>query len=130
MIRAPPRSTLFPYTTLFRSGKVGHEDRARAAIGLAADGHAVAGIEMVVRDGHVGSGPGSAGFDGDLVVAGVDETVGDGDVGGIPGVDAVGIAGGLGGVDDHAPGGEAVAAAVRDMEVGGILQRRSVERSE
>src|SRR3712207_8729537 len=24
MIRRPPRSTLFPYTTLFRSGRVGH----------------------------------------------------------------------------------------------------------
>src|SRR2546422_1832901 len=26
MIRRPPRSTLFPYTTLFRSGNVGHLD--------------------------------------------------------------------------------------------------------
>src|SRR3712207_7861138 len=25
MIRRPPRSTLFPYTTLFRSGSVGHD---------------------------------------------------------------------------------------------------------
>src|SRR5256885_11151088 len=25
MIRRPPRSTLFPYTTLFRSGALGHE---------------------------------------------------------------------------------------------------------
>src|ERR1039457_2940371 len=99
-------------------GKVGDQDRARTAIGLAADGHAVAGIEMVVRDGHVGGGPGGAGLDGNLVVAGVDEAVGDGDVGGIPGVDAIGIAGGLGGVDDHAPGSEAVAAAVGDVEVG------------
>src|SRR3712207_8229655 len=24
MIRRPPRSTLFPYTTLFRSGEIGH----------------------------------------------------------------------------------------------------------
>src|ERR1035441_7226835 len=91
------------------------------------DGHAVAGIEMVVRDRHVGGGPGGAGLDGDLVVAGVDEAVGDGDVGGIPGVDAIGIAGGLGGVDDHAPCGEAVAAAVRDVEVGGILQGDAIE---
>src|SRR2546430_10430737 len=30
MIRRPPRSTLFPYTTLFRSFEVGDEDRARA----------------------------------------------------------------------------------------------------
>src|SRR2546430_2898487 len=29
MIRRPPRSTLFPYTTLFRSG---HEDEARGAL--------------------------------------------------------------------------------------------------
>src|SRR6266478_8893297 len=28
MIRRPPRSTLFPYTTLFRSGHPGHRDRA------------------------------------------------------------------------------------------------------
>src|SRR2546422_11742695 len=27
MIRRPPRSTLFPYTTLFRSGGAGREDR-------------------------------------------------------------------------------------------------------
>src|SRR5947199_6457667 len=32
MIRRPPRSTLFPYTTLFRSGKV-HEDVTRSDIG-------------------------------------------------------------------------------------------------
>src|SRR5256886_7000661 len=29
MIRRPPRSTLFPYTTLFRSRGCGHPDRAR-----------------------------------------------------------------------------------------------------
>src|SRR3712207_7274319 len=38
MIRRPPRSTLFPYTTLFRSGDVAvhgaHGARARAARGL------------------------------------------------------------------------------------------------
>ena len=28
MIRRPPRSTLFPYTTLFRSGSVEIEDRS------------------------------------------------------------------------------------------------------
>src|ERR1035441_3446449 len=31
MIRRPPRSTLFPYTTLFRSGLAGFIDRAHAA---------------------------------------------------------------------------------------------------
>src|SRR5947207_9767955 len=29
MIRRPPRSTLFPYTTLFRSQSLGHEPHAR-----------------------------------------------------------------------------------------------------
>src|SRR2546429_4687312 len=39
MIRRPPRSTLFPYTTLFRSGHDGpesagrHRERSRASIG-------------------------------------------------------------------------------------------------
>src|SRR2546430_16615446 len=30
MIRRPPRSTLFPYTTLFRSLRLGHHDLADA----------------------------------------------------------------------------------------------------
>src|SRR3712207_9564570 len=30
MIRRPPRSTLFPYTTLFRSSRVGGESRFRS----------------------------------------------------------------------------------------------------
>src|SRR5688572_31878284 len=29
MIRRPPRSTLFPYTTLFRSARAAQQDRAR-----------------------------------------------------------------------------------------------------
>src|SRR3712207_7203276 len=33
MIRRPPRSTLFPYTTLFRSGRAGDRRRARGAVG-------------------------------------------------------------------------------------------------
>src|SRR2546427_8658499 len=36
MIRRPPRSTLFPYTTLFRSGRAAlAESRLRSAIDLA-----------------------------------------------------------------------------------------------
>src|SRR3712207_6881271 len=37
MIRRPPRSTLFPYTTLFRSGDAaeGHEAQARRAMAYA-----------------------------------------------------------------------------------------------
>src|SRR2546426_8214725 len=35
MIRRPPRSTLFPYTTLFRSRAAGLEPRAVTLVGLA-----------------------------------------------------------------------------------------------
>src|SRR2546422_9696375 len=31
MIRRPPRSTLFPYTTLFRSDRIGHAERTGVA---------------------------------------------------------------------------------------------------
>src|SRR2546426_4867834 len=34
MIRRPPRSTLFPYTTLFRSRPDQHQERAQAARGV------------------------------------------------------------------------------------------------
>src|SRR3712207_8950114 len=49
MIRRPPRSTLFPYTTLFRSEDEGGEalggavDRGREARGTCADYHEVEG---------------------------------------------------------------------------------------
>src|SRR2546423_8096170 len=33
MIRRPPRSTLFPYTTLFRSGPLGHRRTDRHGLG-------------------------------------------------------------------------------------------------
>src|SRR3712207_9249423 len=43
MIRRPPRSTLFPYTTLFRSVRAGH----RPILGAAPD----PGLEQPVDDG-------------------------------------------------------------------------------
>src|SRR5258706_6382165 len=44
MIRRPPRSTLFPYTTLFRSGSVTIKEAvARAKIDPATVGHVVVG---------------------------------------------------------------------------------------
>src|SRR3989442_6635571 len=55
MIRRPPRSTLFPYTTLFRSAEEAHglSDRRPclprlAAVGLD-DNHAVRGLRAVDR---------------------------------------------------------------------------------
>src|SRR2546427_5991172 len=45
MIRRPPRSTLFPYTTLFRSG---HADRAHERRDAAPDG----GTAPAVRPAH------------------------------------------------------------------------------
>src|SRR5256885_8064766 len=37
MIRRPPRSTLFPYTTLFRSKVIGFQEEENAAAGLPAN---------------------------------------------------------------------------------------------
>src|SRR5256885_12148453 len=59
MIRHPPRSTLFPYTTLFRSARRGPADaiRPRADTGVAAVGRAH--LEGVPR-GRVRGRPSSA----------------------------------------------------------------------
>src|SRR3712207_8879689 len=51
MIRRPPRSTLFPYTTLFRSGAHAVVDPARAQAGLR-DHEAVALAGEDVADRH------------------------------------------------------------------------------
>src|SRR5256885_8593582 len=51
MIRRPPRSTLFPYTTLFRSGLVGAPRVGRVAIGLRVHGHA-RDAELLERPHH------------------------------------------------------------------------------
>src|SRR2546422_8464510 len=72
MIRRPPRSTLFPYTTLFRSREGGGVERyggvdsergpARPTVAGATDQPARAGDEAGVADevdaGEVGAGPG------------------------------------------------------------------------
>src|SRR3712207_8372071 len=51
MIRRPPRSTLFPYTTLFRSGRAGEDAEAVEVVlgGLAA---VPAGVQAQVHPGH------------------------------------------------------------------------------
>src|SRR3712207_8810725 len=53
MIRRPPRSTLFPYTTLFRSGlrpapRTGHRGRAPGDVGPDADERADGGAAELV----------------------------------------------------------------------------------
>src|SRR3989454_9349468 len=71
MIRRPPRSTLFPYTTLFRSGRGdqrtvdAHEafeppdasgDGREAAVGCESEDHAaLIGVETIVRDEAMGA---------------------------------------------------------------------------
>src|SRR2546427_8047834 len=55
MIRRPPRSTLFPYTTLFRSGANGFVG-GRLVARLCADGHAVVGARG--PDGGAAAAPG------------------------------------------------------------------------
>src|SRR5258705_2381253 len=48
MIRRPPRSTLFPYTTLFRSDDVGIDDMVSAASHR--HGRAAAGLQIEILD--------------------------------------------------------------------------------
>src|SRR3712207_8215440 len=50
MIRRPPRSTLFPYTTLFRSARIGEEVRARWP---------VCRVAIIHRTGHLAVGEAS-----------------------------------------------------------------------
>src|SRR2546430_6781221 len=49
MIRRPPRSTLFPYTTLFRSVLISHRDRLGAA-GDRGAGHSRRVVSVKVRE--------------------------------------------------------------------------------
>src|SRR3712207_7690695 len=51
MIRRPPRSTLFPYTTLFRSDDVHDRDRVHGALDSDAAGLALALAGMAVAEG-------------------------------------------------------------------------------
>src|SRR2546430_13121952 len=77
MIRRPPRSTLFPYTTLFRSGdelgvlrtEVEDQDAVRVDVGVCAAGVGSAGRSWNARHGRRGSGhPVVGGFLGDADV--------------------------------------------------------------
>src|SRR5688572_32471472 len=54
MIRRPPRSTLFPYTTLFRSGAGLRPDR-RLAFRMAASDHRIAGARALRESAPQGS---------------------------------------------------------------------------
>src|SRR2546430_13467458 len=53
MIRRPPRSTLFPYTTLFRSREIAAVDRRPVGLPIEAQHHGVsAGSDEQARDEH------------------------------------------------------------------------------
>src|SRR5256885_8687673 len=55
MIRRPPRSTLFPYTTLFRSGALAGGARPSAqALEGQREGHAIARVVRLDRAAHLG----------------------------------------------------------------------------
>src|SRR5687767_15488206 len=57
MIRRPPRSTLFPYTTLFRSERIGQHAREGRAVGPGgADQLRVAAVGVAEGHDHPGDG--------------------------------------------------------------------------
>src|SRR2546427_5424545 len=61
MIRRPPRSTLFPYTTLFRSGPAAASEPLGHAVAREAGGlHQPLRVRLARRAQHLGDG---AGFD-------------------------------------------------------------------
>src|SRR3712207_8672673 len=63
MIRRPPRSTRFPYTTLFRSREFGHLRVGAAREGLAREhdaGQRTARLVVVTSEGREGGGRGQA----------------------------------------------------------------------
>src|SRR3712207_3182319 len=47
MRRRPPRSTLFPYTTLFRSDKVAGVEVAAADVAVGGDGYTILGADIL-----------------------------------------------------------------------------------
>src|SRR3712207_8947660 len=55
MIRRPPRSTLFPYTTLFRSGSCAPAGGARSAAAATADASALLEARITSQCTHRGS---------------------------------------------------------------------------
>src|SRR3712207_7273530 len=62
MIRRPPRSTLFPYTTLFRSRRCSERDDPSAAGGAGPDPAEAGGLRHPPGDAHRrGAGPLAAG---------------------------------------------------------------------
>src|SRR3712207_7823761 len=66
MIRRPPRSTLFPYTTLFRSREVDVQEQAAPAQRL---GQLPGGVRGEHHERSPGGGDGAELRDGDLEVA-------------------------------------------------------------
>src|SRR2546422_6181853 len=77
MIRRPPRSTLFPYTTLFRSWPVGGVDTLPAGIEARHFRHPELGVGLAAQDGAHRTGDllGLEAGRGDLVEERLEEVV-------------------------------------------------------
>src|SRR3712207_7783278 len=56
MIRRPPRSTLFPYTTLFRSRRADGQGECRARDNRDAEQHRLAEIDLRIGEDQKGKG--------------------------------------------------------------------------
>ena len=108
-------------------GNVGDNNRTGAAVRLAADGDAMAIVEMTVRDGDVVTASARSGFDGNVVITGMDAAVQDRHVGRACRINAVGVAGAPGRVDAHTPRGETVTAIKHDVKVRRVLEREPVQ---
>src|SRR3569833_285637 len=100
---------------------------AHAPARVTADGHAMAGVEVIIHDGYIGGRRARARADCNIVVAGMDVTMRDGDVRGPLGVYAIGVARGLRRHDLHAPGGKPVGPPDGHMMIGGIAQCNPIE---
>src|SRR2546427_13219834 len=104
MIRRPPRSTLFPYTTLFRSVLVLRGAIPATGVEHGGGGRQLVAREVMVRDDHCDAGGAGRAYRvdrGDAAVARDDE----------PGVDA------LGHREPRGPEVVAVAQPMRDERV-------------
>ena len=108
-------------------GQPAHQHVGHAAHRLAADRHAVPGVDVAVEDRDVAHAAAVAGLDRDIVVAGAEAAVRDRHVLARARIDPVGVARIGGRIDRHAPGGEAPHVIDRDVEIRRIGEARGVQ---